>query len=260
VIGGPLALGSRQLTIAGSATLQVVPPDNLSFSNKVKLSGGVATVNLPQISIVTLSGNISGSGALSVTGDGALILSGANTYAGGTTIGSEIALQVGKGGTTGSIKGNVVDHDVLEFARSNTLTFGGAISGSGSVELDGSGEVILTGHSTYSGGTDVIQGTLGVGASNALGTGTVSMQQNTTLAFTTNGIVLPNNIVFANEEDPTIDTGSNNATITGVISGVGALSKTGSGALTLTADETFKGVTTVVAGTLIVDGSLTIRR
>ena len=255
VVGGPLALGTGQLAIAGGATFGVAQFANLTFANAVKLTGGVATVNLPAISILTLSGTVSGPGALSTAGDGALFLTAADTYSGGTTVGSQIVLQVGDGGTAGSIKGNVVDQGVLAFDRSNTITFGGAISGAGGLEKDGGGELILTGSSTYSGGTTVISGTLGVGNSAALGAGVVTMQQNTTLAFTAKGVVLPNQIVFTNE-DPTIDTGAFNATITGVISGVGDLQKTGSGALTLTADETYAGKTTVAAGTLIVDGSI----
>jgi hypothetical protein len=42
-------------------------------------------------------------------------------------------LQLGDGGATGSIPGNVVDNATLAFDRSNTYTFGGLISGSGTL-------------------------------------------------------------------------------------------------------------------------------
>ena len=55
-------------------------------------------------------------------------------------------LQIGNGGTTGSIVGNVVNDGVLAFNRSNTLTLAVNISGSGSVQQVGSGITILSRH------------------------------------------------------------------------------------------------------------------
>ena len=81
-----------------------------------------------------------GQTSLAVQGPGALILTGANTYTGGTTISAAIpfetsggTLQIGNGGTSGSIVGNVTNNGALVFDRSDTITFGGAISGTGSV-------------------------------------------------------------------------------------------------------------------------------
>jgi autotransporter-associated beta strand protein len=103
---------------------------------------------------VTFGGVVSGSGSLTQAGTGTLILTGANTYSGGTTI-SAGTLQIGNGGTTGSIIGNVLDNGVLAFNRSDNITFAGNISGSGSVLLMGTGTVALTGANTYSGGTAI---------------------------------------------------------------------------------------------------------
>src|SRR5208282_1363935 len=52
-----------------------------------------------------VTGAISGTGQLTKTGSGALVLIGNNTYSGGTTI-SAGTLQIGNGGTSGSIVGN----------------------------------------------------------------------------------------------------------------------------------------------------------
>jgi len=52
-------------------------------------------------------------------------------------------------------------------------------------------------------------------------------------------------------------TGSNNSTVSGAISGTaGALVKTGNGTLTLTGNNTFAGTTTISAGTLVLNGSM----
>jgi autotransporter-associated beta strand protein len=82
-----------------------------------------------------------------------------NTYAGGTTINAG-TLQLGNGGTTGSITRNVLDNGILAFDRSNVLTFGGVISGTGSVQQNGTGTTVLVGDNRYTGATTVNAGNL----------------------------------------------------------------------------------------------------
>jgi len=60
----------------------------------------------------TLAQTIGGVGALSKLGAGTLTLTADNSYAAGTTIGAG-TLQIGNGGTTGSIVGDVVDNGAL---------------------------------------------------------------------------------------------------------------------------------------------------
>ena len=84
-------------------------------------------------------------------------------------------LQIGNGGTTGSILGNIAisgaSRNYVAFDRSDTVAFPGVISGVGGVQQIGGGTLILTGSNTYSGGTTVSGGTLQVGNPSALGTG-----------------------------------------------------------------------------------------
>ena len=63
-----------------------------------------------------------------------LVLTGDNTYTGGTTI-SGGTLQIGDGGSTGSILGDVVNNGVLAFDRDDEVTMAGAISGSGALAV-----------------------------------------------------------------------------------------------------------------------------
>ena len=104
---------------------------------------------------------IPGSGASLVkVGAGTLTLSGANTYTGGTTI-TAGTLQLGNGGTTGSILGDVVNNATLAFNRSNAYQFDGAISGSGAVQQIGAGTTTLTAVNTYAGATTISAGIAG---------------------------------------------------------------------------------------------------
>jgi fibronectin-binding autotransporter adhesin len=68
--------------------------------------------------VVIFPGLVSGSGFLSQVGTGTSIPTNADTYSGGTTI-SAGTLQIGNGGTSGSIVGNVADNGNLAFNRSD---------------------------------------------------------------------------------------------------------------------------------------------
>lgn len=129
---------------------------------------------------------------LTKTSDDTLILSGNNSYTGGTTI-SAGTLQIGNGGTTGSITGNITNNAALIFNRSNVLTYSDAISGSGTLEKQGSGVLTLTGSNTYSGSTLVSAGTLLIHGS--LGNSAVTVSNGATLGGTgsVGGLVTVNN-------------------------------------------------------------------
>src|SRR5258705_13792411 len=76
-------------------------------------------------------------------------------------------LQRGDGVTNGSITGDVTDNGTLAFDPVGSVTFAGAISGTGTVEQIGTGTLTLTGNNTYSGATTVSSGTLQAGSATA---------------------------------------------------------------------------------------------
>ncbi|PUA77333.1 hypothetical protein DB771_08575 [Burkholderia sp. AU29985] len=195
----------------------------------------------------TFGGAVSGSGALAQIGTGTTVLTGNNTYAGGTTI-SAGTLQLGNGGASGSITGNVTNNGTLAFNRSDTVSFGGTISGSGALAQLGTGTTVLGGNNTYLGGTTVNGGTLQVAGDANLGDASGS------LSF--GGGTLRNTADFASARAITLNAGggtfqtTGNLTLTGPIGGSGALTKTDGGTLLLTANDTYTGGTTISAGTL----------
>ena len=130
-------------------------------AGELNIENGGLTIDNQGYAIVSES-PFSGTGALTSESSGTLITTAANTYTGGTTIASG-TLQLGDGGASGSIVGDVSDNGMLAFDRSDVYTFSGVISGSGSLSQIGSGATVLDGISTYTGTTTVAAGTLAVG-------------------------------------------------------------------------------------------------
>ena len=109
----------------------------------------------------TLSVALSGTGGLTTVGNATLILTGASSYTGTTTISSPGGVQVGTGGTSGSLgTGNIVNNGVLTYDRSDNITLS-TISGGGTLVQAGSGTLTLSGTNTM-GGTTVIAGGLAI--------------------------------------------------------------------------------------------------
>jgi autotransporter-associated beta strand protein len=155
------------------------------LSNATKTSGalGIDTTNgdLTQWTDFTTT-NFGSTLGLTKLGAGILTLTGANTYAGVTTI-SAGTLQIGSGGVSGSLgAGAVTDNGTLVFNRTDSYggSVGNAISGSGALTLSG-GSLTLTGANGYTGLTTINGGTLvGLQASGTpFGTGALTLNGGT---------------------------------------------------------------------------------
>ena len=220
-----------------------------SITGKVNNSGGELRFN--RSDTYTFGGVISGVGSVNQLGTGTTVLTGNSAYTGGTTI-SNGTLQIGNGGTTGSIAYNVNNNGTLAFNRSNALTFSGLISGAGSVAQLGSGNLSMSGANTYTGGTTISRGTVTIGNNSALGTGDVKMMQGATFAFGIGDYTLANNFVISGTSIFNIR-GGTTQTITGAVSDgdtAGIIQKNGDGKLILSGPTSYSGGTIINAGTL----------
>jgi fibronectin-binding autotransporter adhesin len=228
-------------------------------------------------SVLTFAGNISdstGSGTVIVNGTGTVIFSGTNTYSGTTTINAGATLQLGSGGTAGSFgAGAVTNNGNLLINRTDTtpVIFTNAIGGSGGITLSGTAIVQLAGTDTYTGPITINGGTLQVSPTGALSaaaaTNTLTMASGTTFDLNGSSVTIASLSgagVVDNKgaTNAILTTGSANAspTFSGVIqnSGVGtlALTKNGTGLLTLSGINTYTGGTVINAGgILITNGS-----
>ena len=173
---GNIVINGGQLSFKGQFDLH----PNRGVALGPQTGSGAGTVHIATSTYVDaipgiIANNGSGTGALVKTGPGTLVLSADNTYSGGTTI-SNGSLRLGTNSATGSILGNVTNYATLAFNRSDSYTFNGVISGTGSLVQMGSGTVTLTANNTYSGGTTIEAGTLRVAHASALGTGAVTVK------------------------------------------------------------------------------------
>ncbi len=187
--------------------------------------------------------------SLTKQGKGTLILSADNTYSGSTRI-ADGTLQLGNGGSTGSIAGDVLNNGTLAFNRSDTYTFDGHIDGSGQLVQRGSGATVLTQDNTYAGGTVLAGGTLQVARDENLGqaSGHLRFEGGTLKASesfdSARAITLAQAGTFEVAENKELG-------LNGRVSGPADLRKVGAGTLRLADITNAYGDTWVEAGTLV---------
>ena len=170
--------GSYAFYLAGG-TLKDTGSDLTSAVNISLLFSSNSTVDTNGLN-TTLSGVLSGDGSsLTKAGSGTLLLSGQNTYTGGTDITGGTLL-----GTTSSFgSGGIVDDAALEVAQETSGILENPLSGNGSFTKSGSGSVGIEGDdSAFTGATSIVGGTLDVGGS--LANSAVSVSNGGTLAGT----------------------------------------------------------------------------
>ncbi|UWF60422.1 beta strand repeat-containing protein [Brucella sp. 2716] len=208
---------------------------------------------------LVIDDQISGVGAVIQRGTGTTVLTADNIYTGGTSILSG-ALQLGNGGTTGSVEGGIVNDANLTINRGDAAAapydFNNKTTGSGSVTIAGSGVVKFSNEeNNYSGGTILNSGILQIGSDAVLGNASGGLTfNNGTLAIETpmttgRAINILKGGTFKTDED---------LTITGMVAGDSdsAFDKTGNGRLIL-ADGSdasgFNGLVRVNNGVMLVD-------
>ncbi len=259
----------------GGATIQMDGTGPLVLTSSFTVSSnGAKTLTLQGSSTATntIMGVIpnSGSGAtiLSKAGTGTWVLTGTNTYTGGTTNGagtlivnaiadSPGASSIGISGTltmgssatsTGEVlnyigtsnittsRSVVINGSTTTLAVFNlggqTLTLGGVVSGAGTPEVT-NGTLILNGNNTYAGRTQVDSGaTFMVGGAGKLGSG------NYNHTCVVNGTFIYNS--------------SSAQTNTGNFTGSGGFIQEGSGTVTLSATSTLTGPVTIGSGSTLI--------
>ncbi|WP_210494987.1 autotransporter outer membrane beta-barrel domain-containing protein [Microvirga antarctica] len=245
-----LVIGTGNLVKTGAARLVLTGTNRYTGGTTITAgtlqlgnggtSGGIlgnvtngGTLSFNRSDVATFPGVISGTGGVAQLGIGTTVLTADNSYTGGTTI-TAGTLQLGNGGTSGGILGNVTNGGTLSFNRSDVATFPGVISGTGRAAQLGTGTTVLTADNTFTGGTTITAGTLQLGNGGTTGSILGNVTNSGTLSFNRSDVV----------------------TFNGIVTGAGHVSQKGAGTTVLTADNTYSGGTSVTAGALAV-GSAT---
>ena len=147
-----------------------------------------------------------------------------------------------------------------------TVKLSATLSGSGGLNMVGSGTLTLAAADTYTGTTLVSGGTLGLSNALALQNSTLDTNGSGMLSFgslpaaTLGGLTGPGTLNLANSASIAValSVGNNKASTTysGMLDGPGSLTKIGTGVLALTGSSTYTGPTSINQGALIVNGSL----
>ena len=181
----------------------------------------------------TGAGSILGLTALGKDGAGTLVIANNNGFTGGTFV-TNGTVQIGAGGTNGTLAGPIDVSGTLSFNRSDNLSQPGLISGTGSLEQKGTGITTLAAANTYEGLTTITSGTL------AAGTGTSFGNTNNGIAVAAGATLDVNSQALGMEPISATGTG---------VGGQGAIVNNGPGDqqsatrfVTLTGDATFGGL------------------
>jgi len=174
-LAGLLSVGSGGSVVGANATIDSLLTLNIASGTN------------------TFSGTLGGAGtnenklALTKTGNGTMVLAGANTYTGTTTItGGTLEVQ-------GSIasSSDIANDGSLVFNSSSAQSYAGDINGTGSLTKQGTGTLTFTGISNTSGETTVSNGTLLIGAAGQIVNGGVTVNGGTFRYNSTTDLAAP---------------------------------------------------------------------
>jgi autotransporter-associated beta strand protein len=261
---------------------------NFTLGSDVAITGdSIVTVNATFA--LTVSNPITGTGNLDKADAGNLILTADNTY-GGTTRISDGVIQLGAGGSSGSITSSTIELASatagLRFNRSDDVAVTHVISGSGitgnnlnpsAVTKDGANTLTLSAANTYTGTTRLAGGMIAIASDNSVfgdPSALIDLRNGGIRSADTSPRVIPNPLSFSNST-PLGSPGTGKLTfsgpiafgggtksfivnndlteVSGVINGGGAgtfLAKEGPGTLLFTGNNTYTQITTISSGVL----------
>ena len=184
-----------------------------------------------------------------VSGNSVTAGSGTTGGGNGSAFGAGIFLQ-GNGTVNFATDAGVVQ--TLSNAIADQTGSGGTGANAGSYALNksGAGTLVLQSANAYSGGTTVSGGLINFAAANNFGSGAITLNGGGLQWATGNTTDISARLAALGAGGGTFDTNGNNVAFATGLGGSGGLVKTGTGTLTLNANNTYSGATMVNMGTL----------
>ncbi len=313
--GGTITLAGNNgytgtTTVDEGATLKLSGTGSIANSSEANINGGLdITQSSGDVSLQSLSGTgtvdlgsnnldltnshgdfsgtIAGDGGVSVSG-GTQVLSGHNTYAGGTII-DQAVLQISSDDNLGAADGSLtfnagvlvstgdvdssrdvqlVGDGMFVTAADTTFSSSGDVSGTGGLVKNGQGNLDLSGTLSHAGGTTVNEGTLVLSGHNTytggttLNGGTLQISDDANLGDASNALDFHGGTLATTGEVSTAravnldGSGTLNTTtgstlvVAGQVGGNGQLVKSGDGTLVLASANSYSGGTAINGGTV----------
>ncbi|MEN5279333.1 autotransporter-associated beta strand repeat-containing protein, partial [Brucella sp. TWI432] len=230
--------------------------DSFDNSRAVTLGTNGGTIQTTAAKTNSFSGKVTGTGKLTKTGDGTLVLAGtASDYTGGTQIdGGVVSVSADRnlGATTGALGfngGTLLLTDSFDNSRAVTLgtnggtiqttaektnSFSGKVTGAGSLTKTGDGTLVLSSTaSDYTGGTQIDGGVVSVSANANLGAATGALGFNGGTLLLTDSFDNSRAVTLGMNGGTIQTTVAKTNTFSGTVTGTGKLTKTGDGTLVL---------------------------
>ncbi|WP_421915284.1 autotransporter domain-containing protein [Mesorhizobium sp.] len=252
--------GSNSLTLGNtSATGTII--GGIGVTGTLTIDPGTAAGG--SVTLGNIIHDATAAGGIIKSGAGTLVLTGANTYTGGTTFAAGV-LNAGSAGALGTSGALSFTGGTLQYSASNQADYSSRLStadgqkvrvdtngqnvtwasdltsSGGSLTKSGAGTLTLTGNNDLSGGVTFAAGTINLGSAGALGsTGTLTFSNSSGIKLqysANNQADISSRISTAANQYIGIDTNGQNVTFaTGLAATSTTLAKFGAGTLILTA-------------------------
>ncbi len=249
---GPLGFDGGTLNSTASFTI----PRSVNLNSR----GG--TFDVDDATTLTIANAVTGVGGLTKAGLGTLILQGNNNFGGPMSVLAG-QLQLDTSMTFGGLSGNGdIELGLTELTvnSSGNDSFGGIISGvGGKLTKDGPGTLTLTGINTYTGGTCILDGVLQVSQSENLGIlGSLITFDGGTLNTTASFNMIRGISLKSQSGAIDVDAGTQLGA-SGNMTGVGSLTKSGDGILSLVGGfSSYEGGTNILAGEVEINNNINL--
>ncbi|WP_171026268.1 autotransporter domain-containing protein [Mesorhizobium comanense] len=253
--------GNNSLTLGNTSATGTIT-GNIGITGTLTIDPGTAAGG--SVTLGNVIHDATTAGSIVKSGAGTLVLTGTNTYTGGTTFAAGI-LNAGSAGALGTSGTLSFTGGALQYSAANQTDYSGRFStaagqkvsvdtngqnvtwasnlasSGGSLTKSGTGTLTLTGNNSLDGGVTIAGGTVNLGSAGALGTSgaiTFATSGGGRLQYSANNQAdISNRISTAANQFIGIDTNGQNVTFATTIAATGSstLGKFGSGTLTLTA-------------------------